>query len=145
MDRELCKPVIEVRAKPLLPRQDSKICIGSRYHTEIHILLTRAADPTDFPCFENPEQLALHGQRKVADFVQKDGPSVGQLEGSCFGLMSPCKRPLFVPKQFTLNQRLRNGTAVHRHEWLGGPRAPGMERLRHQLLAGPGLASHQDR
>ncbi len=48
-----------------------------------------------------------------------------------------------MPEQLGLEQRLREGGAVDRDEGLVPPRAPVVQRARHQLLAGAALAGDQ--
>ena len=46
---------------------------GDDPHIDPH--RTVIADPVELPGFQNPQQFDLHGQRHVADFVQKDVPA----------------------------------------------------------------------
>jgi len=50
-----------------------------------------------------------------------------------------------VTKQFRLEQRLLQGTAVHRGEWVGHSQTQAMYFLSHLFLANPALAQNQYR
>src|ERR1039458_3865417 len=52
--------------------------------------------------------------------------------------------PALMPKQITLQQRLRNRRAVDCHEWFITPVAVAMQRPGHQLFAGSAFALDQD-
>ena len=58
---------------------------------------------------------------------------------------APVNAPLHVAEQLALEQPLRQGGAVDRHEAAVGPLGEAVERAGHQLLAGAGLAQHQHR
>ena len=57
-----------------------KIPMRSRYHAHIHLHRLLSADALHFALFQHAQQLGLHGQRHVADFIQEQRAFTGLLE-----------------------------------------------------------------
>src|SRR5438270_10581018 len=74
-----------------------------------------------FALLKYAQQLGLHGQRHVADLVQKECALMCLLKFSDMPRRRSGKRSFLMPKQFRLNQLRRNGGAVERNV---GPVAP---------------------
>ena len=72
--------MIEIAAKLVLLDEFVEIAVGGDDDAHIDLDGFVAADALDFAFFEDAEQLGLHGQRHVADFVEEEGAAVGLLE-----------------------------------------------------------------
>ena len=77
---------------------------------------------------------------QIADFVEKDGAAVGQLELAAPERRRTGERPLLMTEQLALDQLGRDRGAVDFHERTGGKRALAVDVRGQQLLAGPGLS-----
>jgi hypothetical protein len=80
---------------------------------------------------------------QVADLVQEDAALAGQLHQALAVLVGPGERSAHVPEQRALEQGLRNGRAVHRHEGRVPPRPRLVQGPGHQLLARARLPQQQ--
>src|SRR5690606_32947013 len=89
------------------------------------------------------QQLDLHRQAHVANFIQEQCAALSEFEaaGSCTYGSRECA--FFVPEQFGLQQVRRNGAAVDRHERPVAPVRKFMDGAGDELLAGAGLARDQ--
>src|SRR5262249_61530844 len=83
--------------------------------------------------------LVLHGQ--VADFVEKVGPAVRELEAAEAPLRRPGERPLLVAEELRSDELARNRRAAHASERARSALRPPRERARHALLARAGPAA----
>ena len=79
-----------------------EITVGGADEPDVDVNGFRTADPPDFPFLNGAEQLALHRQRHLPDFVQKQCAIVGRLEHAEPLLTCTGKRTFFVAEQFAL-------------------------------------------
>ena len=86
----------------------------------------------------------MHGERHVADFVEKDGAALGLLKPADMAAGGAGERSFFVAEQFGFDQLRRNRGAVQRDEGSAGPRTALMQRARHQFFSRAGLAENAD-
>ncbi|MNR00392.1 hypothetical protein D3C85_1161630 [compost metagenome] len=83
-------------------------------------------------------------QRHVADLVEEQGAAVGLLDQAAHALAARAgEGARLVAEQLALDQRLRHGGAVDRHERRPGAPAAVVQGARQALLAGAGLAVEQ--
>src|SRR5580700_6930071 len=90
--------------------------------------------------FQRPQHFGLRAQAHVADFIEEQRARVGLLKLAGLGLMGAGESALMVAEKLALNQLFWNGGAVDFDERLGGARAHGVERVRHQLLSSAAFA-----
>jgi hypothetical protein len=62
--------------------------------------LAGAANRVDRAFLQHAQQLDLHVQRHVANFIQEDGAAMGQLKATNAVSHSACESALAVAKQF---------------------------------------------
>jgi hypothetical protein len=117
------------------------VCRGDQAYVEV--ALVGSADRSDLLLLERPEQLGLERQRQVADLVEQQRAAIGLLEEADLVVASVGERALDVPEQRALQQRLRDRGAVDAHERLVATASTGVQRPRHELLAGAALTGHQ--
>ena len=94
---------------------------------------------------ENAEELGLHARRDLADLVEKERPAVGRLEPPFFPPISAGEGPSLVAEQLAFEEGIIQRRAVEGDERSRAPGVGGVDRLRDQLLAGPGLAPDEHR
>jgi hypothetical protein len=113
----------------------------------------RASKPTsaspphrpDRPLLQGAQQLRLHAEGHLADFVEKKRSSRRLDEEPLARQASVGEGSSRVAKELALEERLRHGGAVDRDERAVGASAPRVNGTSHQLLPGPTLTGHQDR
>src|SRR5437870_13547738 len=110
--------------------------MSSRQGSDVHRNLFISANPLDVFFLEHPQQFDLRAQAQVADFIEEDGALIGLLKAADAASVCPGEGAALMPKQFTLQQRLRDGRASDRDEWLRRAAAVLVDGARDQFLAG---------
>ena len=89
-----------------------EVAVGGGDDADIHLDGAVAADAFELALLEDAQQLGLDLRRNLADFVQQDGPAVGQFEAAfAFGQRAG-ERALFVAEEFAFDEVLRDGGAI---------------------------------
>src|SRR5262249_61315823 len=101
------------------------------------------ARPTP-PLFEHPEQLHLGERRHVADLVEEHRPAFGRLEEADLALVRAGERPLLVPEELGLEERVAQCGAVQPYERLLRAGRAAVQLLGHAFLSHSGLAEDED-
>src|SRR3989442_14467402 len=98
-----------------------------------------AADARELALLEDAQELRLERERHVGDLVQEQRAACGGLELADAPLDRTREGAALVAEELTLEELVRDGRAVDRHE---GSAARGVvvDGLGDQLLARPGLA-----
>ena len=102
-----------------------------------------AADALEAAFLQYPQQLDLHLQRHVADFVQEQRAAFGKLEAAHAGGQRAGEGAFLMAEQFAFQEVGGNRAAIHRHERVPGPARQFVNVARHHFLAGAGLAEYQ--
>ncbi len=89
----------------------------------IALELQRTAHPLEHPLLQHAQQLDLHRQAHVADFIEEQRAAFGQLEPALARGHRTGERALLVTEQFALEQISGNGAAVHGDEGTVATRA----------------------
>ena len=89
------------------------------------------------------QQLDLHRQRHVADFVEEQRTAIGQFETPGTAGDRTGEGALLVAEQFAFQQLCRDRPAVDWHEWRVATLGVVMQITRNHFLAGAGLAEDQ--
>ena len=112
---------------------------------DAHVDLDRAmpADPLDHLILQEAQQLDLHRQRQVADFVEEQRAAIGALDLADGLLHRAGEGALLMAEQLAFQQGLGDRRAIDRDEGLLGARAQAVDRLRQHLLAGAAFAKQQ--
>jgi hypothetical protein len=92
---------------------------------------------------QHAQQLDLHRQRHVADFIEEQRAAIGQFETS--GAAGDCagEGALLVTEQFAFEQLGRNRPAIDRHERRFAALGMVMQVARNHFLASSGLTENQ--
>src|SRR5207247_6161459 len=84
---------------------------------------------------ENAQQLHLRLERQLADLVEEDRATGGELEPADAPLDRAGEGALHVTEELALHEARRDGAAVHLHQRPVLPGALAVDRPRYQLLA----------
>ena len=117
--------------------------MGGADDAHVHGFFLGAAQGADPALLDGAQQLGLHGQRQVADLVEKQRAALGGLEVAGPVLGGAGVRPLARTEEFGLQQVLGNGAAVDGDQRPLRALAAGMQGAGHQFLAGARLPLHQ--
>ncbi len=81
----------------------------------------RGAEGCEFPVLQHGEDLGLHRQGQVPDFIQEDRAAVGYLDMPCFIFKGIRKGALFVAEEFAFKKAFGQGCQVNRYKYFGAP------------------------
>ena len=87
----------------------------------------------------------MHRQAHFADFVEENGPAVGDLEQSLLVLIGACERAFHITEELRLEQRFGKGSAIDGYERLTITLGAGVHGTGDQFLTGPTLPVNQNR
>src|SRR5262245_43774520 len=116
LDRKHVQPIEEILPKPPGARLGLQILIGGGDHADIHLSGHVLADPLVLPFLEDAEQLWLHVERQLTDFVEEDRASVGDLKTPGPVAHRTGEGTAHVSEELALEHLPRYRTAVHPHE-----------------------------
>ena len=143
-DGENIDSIIQVFAKGAALDHVFEILVRRRQNAHIGLDRAGAADFLETALFQHPQQLDLHVERHVADFVEKQGAAVGAFKAADGGRDGAGESAAFVAEQLAFQQFPRNRAAIHRHERLAFAAGNAMQVARHDFLAGARFARDQD-
>ena len=137
--------VIQILPKQLVLHHLLQIPIGGIDEADIHMLQPRGANGAVGVALQHVQELGLHGQRHLADLVQKQGAALGCGQQP---LLAPAhlagEGALGVAEKLRLQQVFRYGAAVHRHEGAVAATAVGVDVVGHHVLAGAGFSGDEN-
>ena len=113
-------------------------------HPHISRLGTVTAHTLKGTLLQHPQNLNLHVQRHIPDFVQEQGASFGQLKTPYPGGNGAGKGSFLMPEQLALQQLCGNGAAVDRHKRFIPARGMIMQVTGDHFLAGTGFTGDQN-
>src|SRR6185312_16998487 len=90
-------------------------------------------------------KLGLHFQRQLADFVEKNGSSIGALEQSLFALGCARERAFLVSEQFAFYQGRNERATIDRNKRLLCVLPAKVNGSSHEFLSGTAFAGNEDR
>ena len=106
LDGKHLKPIEEIAPKRLIDHGSTQVAISRSNHPNIGADGLSSTDTLEFPLLENAQKSTLHFRRKLADLVEEDRPSFGELKSAEPPLQSTCKCSLLMAKQFRPKQGL---------------------------------------
>ena len=139
------EPVEEILAKAPGLHFGGEVLVRGAEHAHVDRTLLRRAQRTHHALLDHAQQLALHGHRQVANLVKKQRAALRRLKVAHAVFIRTREGALAIAEEFSFEKRLRDGTAVHRHEGLLAARRDFMDGARDELLARARLALHQHR
>ncbi len=143
-DADDVEAVEEILAESAAADLVFQILVGGGDQAHIDLDVAGAAHPAEFALLQHAQQLDLHHRRQFADFIEKQGAAVGDLEEAGLLLDGAGEGAFFVAEEFALEQVFGDGAAVDGDEGVLPPLAVVMDRLGDQFLAGAAFAGHQD-
>ena len=143
-DGEDVQAVIEVLPEGLLGDGLLEVLVGGGDQADIHLDGLGAAQPFQLPFLDHAEQLHLRRQVELADLVEEEGASFGQLEAALLAARRAGEGARLVAEQLALDQRLRQRRAADLEKRLLGAGRVVVQRVRDQLLAGARFAADED-
>ena len=144
-DRDDVDPVVEVLAELALRDELRQVAVGGGDDAHVDGRLVVAADPADDLLLDRPQELDLHGRRRLADLVEEERAAVGLLEEAALLAHRAGEGAALVAEELGLEQRLRQRAAVDRDELAVLADRGEVDRAGDQLLARAALARQQDR
>ena len=85
------------------------------------------------------QQLDLHVQRQIRDFIEKQRAALRGLNEALLVADRAGKAAALMAEEFAFHEFRGNGAAIDRYEGAIAPRAGFMNEFRHQFLAGAGF------
>ncbi|MGB7296048.1 MAG: hypothetical protein WBC70_10705 [Candidatus Aminicenantales bacterium] len=122
-----------------------QVLVGGGDNPDVDLADLARPNPLDLPFFEDPQHLRLGFEAHVSDFVQEDGPAVGQLELAHLALGGPGERALFVAEKLAFDQFLRDGRAVDLDKRFFGSHAVAVNGPGDELLPGAAFPVDENR
>src|SRR5262249_11452937 len=106
--------VVEVFAEFIGGDSLSQIAMRGGDQTHIDFYRFGSSDPLETPFLKDAEQLGLHRQGNLGNFVEQNRAVVGKFEAALALSNGPRIRALFVAEQFAFQQVLRQCSAIDR-------------------------------
>ncbi len=142
-NREHVEAVVQVFAEGADFNHAFEVFVGRGNDPHIGALGLVAAHALKGPLLQYTQQLDLHRQRHIADFIEEQRTAIGQLETPGAAGDGPGKGALLMTKQLAFQQLGRNCPAVDRHKRRVAALGVVVQIARHHFLAGAGLAEDQ--
>ena len=143
LDGEYVEPVEEIFPETVLGDHLFQVLVRRGNDAHVRLLGLVATDALEGALLQHAQQLDLHGQRHVADFIEEQGAALGQLEAADAAGDRTSEGALLVAEQFAFQQLGRNRPAVDRHEGRATTLGVIVQIARHDFLAGAGLTEDQ--
>src|SRR5262249_16012411 len=111
--------------------------------SDIHLYSPTAAQRFEFVLLQYSQELDLGIQWKLAHFIQKQRPSVGELKAPGSTLQRTTDTALHVPKYLAFHQSGRDCATVHFHQWTALAFTAIVNRAGYQLFTATGFAHYE--
>ena len=144
MNGEHVEPEKEVAAEVPLRHSLRQLPVRSGNNAHIDPPRPRTPDWFELAFLQDPQKLHLQWQGQLADLVEEDRPSIRERKASLTPLGCSGEGSLLVPKELTLNESLRQGSAIDLYKRALSPGAGSVQSARHEFLARTSLAEDQD-
>ncbi|MCY1431760.1 hypothetical protein D9M71_477360 [compost metagenome] len=135
-DREHVQAVVQVFAEGAVLDHGFEVLVRRSDDAHVDALGLVATHALEGALLQHTQQLDLHRQRHVADFIEEQGTAVGQLKTPGTAGDGPGKGALLVAEQFAFQQLGRDRATVDRHERRFTALGVVMQVARHHFLAG---------
>src|SRR6266700_659932 len=89
-----------------------EVAIGSCDHADVNSDFSSSTHRAEAALLQYPEQLDLHGQSHLTDFIEKDGAAIGHFKQPAFVLICAGECALYVAEQFAFQQCLGKRSAI---------------------------------
>ena len=143
VDADDIEAVVEILAKLLLRDRLLEVPVRRGDDADVRPDGGVAADAGELPLLQDAQELALDGERHLADLVEEEGATVALLETADALGRGPGEGTLLVSEEFALEKVLGDRGAVDRKQAFLAPLAVGVDGACDELLAATALAGHQ--
>ena len=144
-DRHDVQAIEQILAEQALLDQPAQVAMGGGDDADVGLDRRAAADRHVLAFLQHAQQPGLRLGRHVADLVEEQRAAVRLLELAGRALDRAGEGAALVAEQLALDQLARDRRHVERHERALAALAVVVQRARHQLLAGAGLAGDHHR
>ena len=144
LDLDAAQPVEQVFAELSRADQFAQPSMGRRDDSHIGRPRLVRANSAVLPRLQKPQQLDLHGHRRVTDLIEEQRPPFGLFDQSRSFVGRAGEGSSRVAEQFALQHRRIQSGQANGSERTSLPSAVSMNRSGHQFLADPGFAHDQD-
>jgi hypothetical protein len=143
IDREDGEAEIKVFAEAPLADHRQEIAVRRRNKPNVDGTVGRFADSPHGPLFQNTQQLRLHGNRELTDFIEKYRSPVGRFNRTCAGRNRSCESPFGVAKELRVEEILGQGGTVDDDQRAVPSWRCLVKRTRYELFASACLALNE--
>ena len=116
LQRDGAETIVEILAKLSPGAHRGEILVRCRDQAAVHGHRLRAAHALQCLLLEDAQQLRLHGEAHIPDFVEEERPAARQLEAADLAPDRAGKSPPLVPEELALQEVLVEGRAVQADE-----------------------------
>src|SRR5262245_50808122 len=139
------KAVVKIESKPPRIALGFQVAIGSCYNAHVERQILQSAYAAKRSLFQDPKQVCLQPQLKLAYLVQEERAALRLLEQAFFTPLRVGESAFFMTEQFALDQCRRDRRAIDGDEWLVGARRSVMDRFGDEVLTRAAFAEQQYR
>src|SRR5262249_54037558 len=136
---------VEILAEGAFAVGSFQIAIGGRDDAHVDGDGRIAADRPDLALLQHAQQLGLHFERKLADFVEKNGSAICGLKKTSLRFDGSRKSTFFVTEELAFHQRGDERAAVDGDKRSLRHGAAEMDRSSYEFFAGTALPSDEHR
>jgi hypothetical protein len=136
--------IVKVATELPAPDHLHQIAMCGCYQPNINLMRAGAAEALKLSFLENPQQLGLQGEGKIADFIEKQCPRVGHFKPSNALRESAGEGTLFVAKELAFQEICWDSSAIELYKRPPTPLARIVDRARYQLFSCSGLSEDQN-
>ena len=144
MNGKNVETVVEIAAKFAFGDESSEVSIGGGDHANVDAQSAIAAEALELLFLEYAKEFGLKFERKVTDFIEKEGAAIRKFEAANFLRDRTGEGAAFVAKQFGFKEAGRDGGAIDFDEGALAARAEVVDGASNELLAGAGFAENED-
>src|SRR5262249_13229641 len=137
-ERHYVEPEEQVLTKQPLLDEHPEVFVGRGDDANVGLDRRAAANGGVFALLQHAQESGLRLHRHVADFVEEERTAVRLLKASCAAGIGTGESPLFVAKQFRLDEVTRDRRHVDSYEGTAATLAIIVQSARNQFLAGSG-------
>ena len=143
VDHEDVQAVEKVEPEPAVGHFGLDVAMGGGDDSQIDLPPVQRAHRAQFLLLDQPQQLDLHFERQIADFVEKGGAAVGHLHQALLVVHGSAEGALDVSEQLAFHERAHQRAAIDGNEAVA--RARIVNGAGHHLFPGAALAEQQHR
>jgi hypothetical protein len=141
---DLPEAVVEILAERAVVDRPRQVAVRRRDHPDVDVEGARQTDGADLARAKEPQEHGLGVQRQLTHLVEEHRAAVRLAEEPGVPLDRAGERPALMAEELASEELPAQSAAVDGLKARGPARAHPVERRRHQLLAGAGLADDQD-